>query len=457
MASYNHAAFIRAAIESVQQQDYQDWELLIADDASTDDTLQVLKSYENDSRIRVFPFSINRQHHMRNYAADYARGQYLAFLNSDDLFLPGKLSRQIELLEKESRLDAVFTHVKCIDENNVHLPDHPLEKVFTVSNQSRHAWLQRFFNSGNCLCISSAMIRRECFEAVGRFNPLLVQISDLDLWIRTCLRADIHIIPEKLSCMRILKHGKNLSDVSPATLSRFTLENQHIYNHYFTPEAIERAPEIFPDLVGTLPEDTPQWRHYLLCLKLIALPHRSMKLAGFTKLHELLADPKTTMNMMQQNPRLLHNLFIWEGVSGLNSDHPNCQWTVFVPPSGETSGCAVSHPSWTASLKKSTVCISFLNPEKPAHLCLTIAGKYLPFGCGQFRFYNQLDGSCIYETGGLKSSYFSKITNKPSRDKHYYFPEIDFRICNSKWIDLEIDCVPTLPGAVMHSIRRKMG
>jgi glycosyltransferase involved in cell wall biosynthesis len=449
MASYNHADFINAAIESVRQQDYEHWELLIADDASTDNTLQILESYKNDSRIKIFSFKINRQHHMRNFAAEHARGDYIAFLNSDDVFLPGKLRKQAEFLNNNGQLSAVFTHVGCVDEKNKRIEHHPLEKIFAVDNRSRHEWLQHFFTSGNCLCISSALIRRNCFENTGKFNPLLIQISDLDLWIRTCLQGDIHIIPEMLTSMRILRHSKNLSAASPAVMSRLILENQLTYSHYFSSEAIEQAVEIFPELKGTLPEDTPQWRYYLLCLKLIALPHRPMKLAGFTKLHELLADQKTTTALMQRNPRLLRNLFLWEGASGLNDNAPYFQWTVNTLENKENA-----YSYWTAALKKATVCLSVPTPRRAAQLYLTIAGKHILFSCKQFRVYNQSTGKCILEMDASIlfkrtnariysiKSFLKKSMGKRSSNQSFCFPEIDFAEFESKWIDIEIDCTP---------------
>ncbi|MDH4202335.1 MAG: glycosyltransferase [Phycisphaerae bacterium] len=453
MASYNHADFINAAIESVRQQDYEHWELLIADDASTDNTLQILESYANDSRIKIFSFKINRQHHMRNFAAEHARGDYIAFLNSDDVFLPGKLRKQAEFLNNNSQLSAIFTHVRCVDEKNKRIEHHPLEKIFAVDNRSRHEWLQHFFTSGNCLCISSALIRRNCFENTGKFNPLLIQISDLDLWIRTCLQGDIHIIPEMLTSMRILGHGKNLSDASPAVMSRLLLENQHTYDHYFSPKGIEQAVEIFPEFENTLPEDTPQWRHYLLCLKLIALPHRPMKLAGFTKLHELLADQKTTATLMQKNPRLLRHMFLWEGASGLNGNAPYFQWTVNTLENKENT-----YSYWTAALKKEPVCLSIPNPRRTAQLCLNVAGKDMPFSCKQFRVYNQRTGKCVFDMDAsalseIKNtriysvkSFSKKIIGKRSSKQSFCFPEIDFAEFESKWIDIEIDCVP-IPSA----------
>ena len=455
MASYNHADFISQAIESVRQQTYDNWELLIADDASTDNTLQVLDAYKNDRRIKIFPFQINRQYHMRNFASKHARGKYLAFLNSDDVFHPEKLQKQIEALEHNKDILTVFTHVSIIDENNNRLKGHSLEKIFSVRNQSRHQWLQCFFISGNCLCVSSAIIRRNCFEEIGRFNPLLIQISDLDLWIRICLRGDIHIIPEELTLMRILRNSKNLSAPSSAVASRMEFENQHIYSHYFSPEAITQASNIFPDLNHTLPEDTAGWRYYLLCSKLIASSHRSMKIAGFTKLHQLLSDREKRISLLQDNPRLLRNLFLWEGSSGLDGKFSRCQWNVQFSNT-PSHNCRNIYSSYTSMVRKGTICLSFPNPLISTELCVTVAGKRIPFFCKRFRLYDQLSGKCIFDSIRQTSNQ-TKIIDllktmllKP----RYHIPVINFSKYSSRWIDMEIDCVPIPFLPLVNYVRR---
>ena len=259
-ASYNHADFIGAAVESVLQQDYEAWELIIADDSSTDNTLEVLDAYKDDKRIKVFHFPFNRQGHMRNFASEHAKGAYIAFLNSDDIFLPGKLSKQVEYLGKELHCAAVFTHVKRLEGKNKTLELYKLEKIFAVKNQTRHQRLRRFFVDGNCLCISSAMMRRDFFEKMGKFNPLLIQVADLDLWIRICFNSDIHIIPEQLTGMRVLNKGQNLSSPSPSSSSRSFLEFQQVYDRFIFKG--ESGGELHPESQAVISEDSGEPANY---------------------------------------------------------------------------------------------------------------------------------------------------------------------------------------------------
>ena len=102
MPTYNSGRFVAESIESILNQTYTHLELLITDDGSTDDTPQIIRSYEQkDSRIRYFAMSDNMgAGHARNLSIELARGQYIAFCDSDDTWLPEKLEKQIAFMKK---------------------------------------------------------------------------------------------------------------------------------------------------------------------------------------------------------------------------------------------------------------------------------------------------------------------------------------------------------------------
>lgn len=432
MASYNHADFIGQAIESIQQQDYDAWELLIADDASTDQTLDVVRCYLDDRRIRLLEFTNNRQYHMRNTAAEQACGEYLAFLNSDDLFYAGKLSRQAAWLKQNPQTAAVFTHVHCINDKNERLIGHPLETILAADNQTPGQWLRQFFYSGNRLCISSAMVRRKCFDQAGGFNPLLIQIGDLDLWIRlSLLKQPIHVIPEPLTARRLME--RNLSHLNPASKSRLVVEEQQTYAQYFTPAAMEQVPEIFPEIMAGLPEDTFAWRQYLLCRTAAGLPRNAMKLLGFQKLHALLSKPETKLTLQQNNPRLLRTLFFSEGTAGLYDESPQAQWRIFFSVSDKPKQEDPLLSYWTDNAH-GTVCLSFPNPGIRCRLQLSL-GTSARFQCRQIRLFDQQSGRLVIDSNSAASSFKFDFP-------HYHFPEIDFSVIPSKWIDLEAERAP---------------
>jgi teichuronic acid biosynthesis glycosyltransferase TuaG len=115
--TYNAEKFIRATIESVQNQTYQNWEMILVDDASTDETVKIISDFaEKDSRIKLFKLEKNSGNGFaRNIALEKAVGKYIAYLDADDLWFPNKLEKQIEFLE-ENNLHFTFSFYDCIDE-----------------------------------------------------------------------------------------------------------------------------------------------------------------------------------------------------------------------------------------------------------------------------------------------------------------------------------------------------
>jgi glycosyltransferase involved in cell wall biosynthesis len=240
MASYNHAAFVRQSVESVLGQSFGDFELVITDDGSVDSTSSILREF-GDPRVhlKVFPENQGAVDAL-NDAIARSRGDYVAVLNSDDYFLPEKLARQVAYLDANPGVGAVFGMPRVVDEAGRTLgeSEHIFARVFTNQNRSRIGWLQHFFESGNCLCHPTLMIRRRCYDEVGLYDPLLMNLPDFDMWIRICRRFDIHVMPEPLTAFRVLAHERNTSAPSPRNLARAGWETKAALHHYLAlPEA----------------------------------------------------------------------------------------------------------------------------------------------------------------------------------------------------------------------------
>lgn len=120
--TFNAEKYIRATIESVQNQSYQNWEMILVDDASTDQTLFIIKEFaENDNRIKLTELSKNSGNGFaRNVALEKATGKYIAYLDADDLWFPMKLEKQITFL-KTNNLPFTFSFYDCIDEEGNNL------------------------------------------------------------------------------------------------------------------------------------------------------------------------------------------------------------------------------------------------------------------------------------------------------------------------------------------------
>lgn len=252
IASYNHAPFVQDCLRSVLEQGIDGMEILVTDDGSSDGTAQRVADLK-DSRIRLRVFEQNRGACVAlNDAIRRSRGRYIAVLNSDDRFLPGKLQRQLDCLQQNPEIGAVFGWPAFINEQGASFsdPGHKDHAVFHAGNRTRHQWLRHFFDQGNALCHPTAMLRREVYQSVGLYDPRLAQVPDLDQWIRVCMRFNIHVLPEPLTAFRIRDGLQNASAARPEVVRRDAWERAYVLRHY-----LQLPPQ---ELLQVFPEFTTQ-------------------------------------------------------------------------------------------------------------------------------------------------------------------------------------------------------
>lgn len=234
IASYNHAPFVGEAIASVLAQSYQDIEVVVTDDGSADGTADVVRGFA-DPRVRLEVFPENRGACVAmNRCIERSRGELIAVLNSDDAFVPDKLAHQVALLDARPDLGAVFARPLFVDERGTPFDDatHKDYRIFDVENRSRAEWLRHFFYYGNALCHPTLLIRRACYDAVGRYDPRLAQVPDLDMWIRLVSRFEILVQPERVTRFRILDGERNASAARPEVVARDEWERERLLRHF---------------------------------------------------------------------------------------------------------------------------------------------------------------------------------------------------------------------------------
>lgn len=301
LTSYNHAGFLRESIESVLNQTYRDFELIIWDDASTDDSWQIISSY-SDPRIRAIRNDVNaRVENVRRAISEVAGGELIAIQHSDDVWEAEKLEKQVAYLDGHPEVGAAFTHASIIDERGQPFQDraHFYYRIFNQPNRTRHEWLNFFFFHGNALCHPSVLIRRGCYQQCGTYRYGFAQLPDFDMWVRLCLRYDIHVLPEKLVRFRVRAPGLNTSGNSPDLRARLPLEALFVYRNYL--EALEPREflKIFPSARQYLKDDGFDSGYALARLALGTTPSPSAQLFGLTLLFEALNDPPRSRRLQQ--------------------------------------------------------------------------------------------------------------------------------------------------------------
>ena len=250
LTSYNHAEFICESIESVLAQTFSDFELLILDDASTDNSWWLINQYD-DPRIKAFRSGGAGEVILRINAAvsEMAQGEYIAIHHSDDVWEHDKLARQVACLDQNPDVGVAFTRVLAITENGTPLANraHYYFSIFDQPNRSRQEWLRFFYDHGNALCHPSALIRSECFRTCGLYRPWLMQVDDFDMWMRILMRYDIHVLHEKLTRFRVRGNDTNVSGNNRGARVRGIYEQHGILENYKDIACFEDLLAIFPE------------------------------------------------------------------------------------------------------------------------------------------------------------------------------------------------------------------
>ncbi|MBJ6723684.1 glycosyltransferase [Geomesophilobacter sediminis] len=226
---YNSARFIAQAVESVLGQKYPNLELIVVDDGSTDDTERVLEAYRG--RLTYLRQPNAGPAAARNRGIAQARGEYVAFLDADDLWLPEKTAQQVARIHGEQAIGLVYGRFANFSNESGELLS-VLPEV-TPSGALFDQILQKSF-----IALPSVLVRREVLAEVGGFDEELLTAEDTNLWLKIARRHRIEAVPEIVFHRRL--HGDNLSDRVDIRVG--TLENLDRIVGLFPETAPDRYP-----------------------------------------------------------------------------------------------------------------------------------------------------------------------------------------------------------------------
>jgi len=192
LPTYNRAHLVGKAIQSVLNQTYQDFELIVVDDGSVDNTVEVVKSF-NDPRIRYLRHEKNKGGAAaRNTGIKAARGRYIAFQDSDDEWLPEKLEKQIRAFETAPpEVGVVYTgFYRLQDGKKIYIPSSGVtQKEGDIFNS---------LIKGNFVTTQAVLVKKECFEKAGMFDEDVSRLQDWELFIRISKYYHFKCIDEPL-------------------------------------------------------------------------------------------------------------------------------------------------------------------------------------------------------------------------------------------------------------------
>lgn len=200
--TYNRASVLKRAVESVLSQSFCDWELIVVDDGSTDNTQDLLKSYVNHSKVRFFKTKNKGVSAARNLGVRQALGSWIAFLDSDDQWLPEKLEKQVNYSKKHRDISIVHGDEVWIRQG---VRVNPMKK-HQKSGGDIFAQALKLC----CISPSAVFIKKNLFDKVGGFKENFPVCEDYDLWLRITGHYPVGYIDDFL----IKKYGGHRDQLS---------------------------------------------------------------------------------------------------------------------------------------------------------------------------------------------------------------------------------------------------
>lgn len=197
LSTYNRLPLLHRAVDSVIAQTFRDWELIVVDDGSTDGTREYLEAIE-DPRVRPIRLEHGGVTSARNAGLRLARGEWIAFHDSDDLWLPEKLEWQLQRVTAHPACRWSYTGYSFIDTNGAPLPERSTLLPLPVSGHILEPLL-RFEVS---TAVPTMLVQRSLIEEIGGFDATMLFLSDYDFILRLAARSEVCALSETLALVR---------------------------------------------------------------------------------------------------------------------------------------------------------------------------------------------------------------------------------------------------------------
>jgi glycosyltransferase involved in cell wall biosynthesis len=194
--AFNRSTLVTQAVDSVLAQTYTDYEIIVVDDGSTDDTKAALAQYGD--RVRYIYQENRGASAARNAGVRNAKGRYIAFLDSDDLWLPAKLEKQVAVLEECPDVALVYSNISYCDDGGRRTRNAYRAHMFPTGYVPEEVLLWKAM----CGHPPTWLIRRSCFDQIGYLDTSLAMSEDRDFSLRVAMKYKIHGIPEALTIVR---------------------------------------------------------------------------------------------------------------------------------------------------------------------------------------------------------------------------------------------------------------
>ncbi len=312
--TYNHEKYIAQCIKSLLTQSLSNFELIIVDDGSTDNTRKIIETFY-DPRI-IYHYQENMgPSSATNTGISLATTEFISLLSGDDMAYEDRLTCQYNYFIKHPETTLLFGRCQVIDEKGQSITAHPLQNLFNKTiYTTRHRLFRHFFFEGNCLNAVTCMLRRSTFlEKTNGFQYASLQLQDFMMWFEWLKHSDIVLLNEKLAYYRVRSNQQNLS--SSKNDNRTFFENSIILENILDDIDIEffkktflqdiKQPDFFEKISFELEKAFLYLKH----------KHPEIQEIGMKKLFLLLQDAKTRMCFLEKYRLSFKNYFDLTGAT----------------------------------------------------------------------------------------------------------------------------------------------
>lgn len=239
---YNYGKYLEGCLMSVIKQTYKDIEIIVVDDGSTDNTIEVMGYFKETPNIIYIWQENSGQTRAKNVGIKSSTGNYVAFLDADDRWCPDKLEKQMTCFENDKN-GVVYCRAKYLDEN-----DQPLDYEMTDPYlQPRRGFVTDWLFYNNFVQFSSTVVRKECFEKFGTFDESLKMAIDWDLWLRLSTAYTFDYVDERLFYYRMGHSGQMSRNVEERQRCCDRIKQKFLmkYPDLLTRQTVRKANAIF--------------------------------------------------------------------------------------------------------------------------------------------------------------------------------------------------------------------
>ncbi len=224
--AFNRGAPIARTIDSALGQDVppEDVEILVVDDGSTDDTFAFLQSnYGDNARVRLFSIANGGVARARNFGLEQARGEFIAFLDHDDLWLPQKLRLQRELLQRQSEVGVAYCLWREVDEQGREMEPSSVLSFEEWQHPPVGDVFLRLMHHNFIVSMTLPLLRTQLLCEIGGFDPEVVPCDDWDVWLRMSRKAGFGVINEVLAVYQLHENQQSLAEEKMLSATRRVL------------------------------------------------------------------------------------------------------------------------------------------------------------------------------------------------------------------------------------------